>query len=306
MQQHVGPATQTLAAVRAMARNGETFASVRVIAERACLPARTVERHLTSLVRRDWLERRPRQKRRTPTYIVPDDLLNRSDALKFAILPRWAAWLLDTWAERAVFACIVSRDSLFEILGDVDCMKYGRANYSIKTLAQETGLSRQAISVAKLSLLQRGLIIIDRAMWYQDDRGRCKSFADTLLLNQDYEVPENLIDHRRPKVADCVINRSLEVADTQSKSGGPVCLKVADTAPKSGGCSYGQFLNQPSKSKPTTTAAFAAVSSSAEKEGNLEEEEEHVPAPTETIPDPRSRGFLAGYQCALKAKAQSA
>src|SRR5262249_56057948 len=106
----VGPAAQTFAAVRCLAcKTGETFASVRVIGDKACRPPRTVKRHLALLCKHKWLQRKGRQKRRTPTYVVAQWYLNRNDEMKYALLPRWAAALLPTWAERAVFALVVSR-----------------------------------------------------------------------------------------------------------------------------------------------------------------------------------------------------
>jgi DNA-binding MarR family transcriptional regulator len=288
--QRVGPASQTLGAVRAMAAgSGETFASVPVIAERACLPIRTVERHLERLVQNNWLQRRGREKRRTPTYIVPNDLLNRSDALKFAILPRWAARLLTTWAERAVFASIVSRDSLLEVIGDGSGLDvHQRGDYSLHVLAQETGLSRQSICNAKLRLVQRDLIIIERAMCWRDHLGRCRTYADTLFLNPDFQVPEQLID-RRPKMADCAAPgtlldssyRSLKLADTQSKNGGPVGPKMADTRSRNGGCSDTQVLDQLPNASVNATAESSHATNSAGSfavevtEEVLEEQQNH-------------------------------
>jgi hypothetical protein len=319
--QRVGPATQTLGAVRALAsRTGETFASVKVIADKACLPERTVERHLRELVTYKWLEYRPRQRRRTPTYIVPKNLLNRNSARKFAILPRWAAWLLPTWAERAVFASIVSRDSLLEVIEEIGSDSINaRGDYSVKVLAAETGLSRQAIADAKRELQRRGLIQINQAMFLQDQLGRFRTGADILLLNADFRVPANLID-RRLKMADCkgndTLHRSLKVADTMPKNGGPVCLKVADTMPKNGGCSYRELLKEPITRTTERTSELRSDDSLvlcekefSRKEGTHEEKPTPPEPPPIDIEDRRGRmaetlrGLLAAESADTKASA---
>jgi DNA-binding transcriptional regulator YhcF (GntR family) len=143
--------TQTLAAMRRLCnKSGETFASVRVIAEEACLSTGTVRHHLRKLVRRGALELRKRQKRRTPTYVMQKDLLNQDDQHKFLMLPRWAAKSGLTWAERAVLAAINSRDALNEYIGDEDgCDAYGRLAYSASALARDCGISRQSAITAK-------------------------------------------------------------------------------------------------------------------------------------------------------------
>lgn len=185
-------ASQTLAAVTALAyKKGETFAGVEVIAEKACLPTRTVERHLKKLVKYQWLDKRGRQGRRTPTYRVPDDLRNSDSRHKFGLLPRWAATLLPTWAERAVFSLIVARHSLLETgtpRGGSLELNYGREHYSIAKLVEDSGLAKRSVITAKQSLVERELISIDS--WYSP-------LGDEIFLNLDYCVPWHLIPAKR-------------------------------------------------------------------------------------------------------------
>lgn len=221
--QKLGAASQTLAAVRRLAlKNGETFASAAKIAEMACRPKRSVERDLEVLVRNKWLKRRGREKRRTPTYIVDADLMNGEDARRFAILPRWAAHKLErSWAERAIFAAIISRDSLNDFIGDGEAGEnFGRLQYSARQLALDTGVSLRAVVTAKAELAALGLIQVDPAMLWHESDGRLRTIPDTLMLNLDYEVPAYLVD-RSANLADC---RSAKVADCnpspECKSGG--------------------------------------------------------------------------------------
>jgi hypothetical protein len=248
---HVGAAAQTLAAVRALSyRTGETFAAVKLVADRACLSTRTTERHLERLVQLNWLRKVGREHRRTCTYQVPDDVRNQDDDKRFAKLPRWAAWMLPTVGERFIFALIVSRDELIEtaLQDDPQCESYMRSMYSVAILAKDCGLSRRTINMAKEALNQRGLIRVnggDLPTYYRDHLGRCHSFADSLSLNHDFPVPEYLI-HRCAKVADSNPfsnpSRSANVVVVPCKSDGDLAqkcgglsAKVADTQRKSGG-----------------------------------------------------------------------
>lgn len=186
-----GAATQTFAAVRRIAKNGETFASVRVIADYACLPVSTVKRHLRKLFSIGYLEYLGREKRRTPTYRVPKVLLNKSNNLKFALLPRCLARLPHaTWGEKAVLACVVSRQMLCaDVIGDSDGQCHGRLAYAIANLSRDTGLAKHAIIDAKRRLVDRGILNIDPAMTFRDELGRIRAIGDTLTLNLDYQIP---------------------------------------------------------------------------------------------------------------------
>lgn len=250
----VRSATQTLGAVRRLARKtGETFASSPLIAETACRSQPSVERDLKRLVDNCWIIKLGRQRRRTPTYKVVGHLLNPDgDAHKFGILPRWAAKLLPTWAERAVFAAVVSRDALAEhIAGGEEIVTgddaHGRLEYPGRELKLHTGLSLRSIASAKASLVARGLITIDGSTSYPDERGRLMTVADTLYLNPDFRVPAELVD------------RSAKVMGTPSKSDGRPTAKVMGTPGKSDGCSDSQSLSHPSKAITRSTASPPAA-----------------------------------------------
>src|SRR5262245_19039916 len=158
-----GSAAQTYAAFRMFARNtGETFSSLTLIADRAVLPVRTVKDHIAKLIALKLMKRKGRQRRRTQTYCIKLWHLGANEKAKFAILPRWAAAMLPTWGERAIFALIVSRDCLNQVIcgepGYEDLDLYGRMHYPAKTLANDCGLSLRAIGIAKQRLADRGLI----------------------------------------------------------------------------------------------------------------------------------------------------
>lgn len=291
----VGAATQTLAAVRRLAsKSGETFASVRVIADLACLQRRTVQRHLDELVDGGWLEYRSRQKRRTPTYKVPKVLLNSNDAMKFGILPRWAAAMLPTWAERAVFALVVSRDALNEKLADEteieDVDMYGRLQYSLRLLAQDSGLSMSSVERGKAKLVERGLLTIDPVIHYRDELGRIHSTADTLMLSPDFEVCSSLVD-RTLKMSHCptkanpsdTLHRDPILSHTLPQNVADPSLNLSLATPSKCRLQLSQLLNHSSKAITEATAepqaASAGVFSSSQelaqtKELKAEEEEE--------------------------------
>jgi len=56
--------------------------------------------------------------------------------------------------------------------------------------------------MAKARLVERGLITVDPAVWDRDFLGRCYTLPDTLYLNPDFQVPNELI-HRSAKVSHC-------------------------------------------------------------------------------------------------------
>jgi hypothetical protein len=269
----VGPAAQTLSAMRRLASiKGETFASIRIIADDACLKQRTVKHHLRKPVHFGWLECQGRRGRRTPTYSVPLGLINRSGRRKFAILPRWAARLLPTWSERAVFACIISRDMLCtDVLGDEvedggEC--YRRRIYTISALEKDTGLCRPAIVKAKRKLVERGLVTIDPAVNDRDELGRLHADGDTLLLNLDFPVPIELLARRdrsrrtpaRPRKPNrsSTVNRSKKVAPTQLESGPSPGKNMAREAVKNWPPQLNKPLNESLNGTTNGTAGLAA------------------------------------------------
>jgi len=180
--QKVKARTQTLAALRRLADRdtGHMFASIKTIAQIACLPERGVKRHLKYLVCFLWIKRRGRVKqRRTVSYMLPQHLLNRDSAQKYSLLPRWSARMLPSWGERVIFSLIVSRDKLCERVNEE------RYEYSIKALSRDSGLGRHAVIEAKQKLLERRIITI-----YCGDA----MSADELTLNLRFPVPKKYID----------------------------------------------------------------------------------------------------------------
>ena len=78
----VGPAAQTFAVYRALAKHsGETFASLAVIAAKACVPRPTVKRHVEQLLKAVLLKHKGRQRRRTATYYVSQGYLSANHGL---------------------------------------------------------------------------------------------------------------------------------------------------------------------------------------------------------------------------------
>jgi hypothetical protein len=255
----VGEAAQTFAAVRSMSyHSGETFACVELIAENACLTKRTVERHLSKLKRKSILLHRRRERRRTPTYVVPTHFKNERNELKFAMLPRWAARLLrSSWAERAVFALVNSRRRLITDHLDDEADGYERSYYSVNTLTLDSGLSARAVHDAKRSLAEKGLIIIERG-W---------GTTDSLTLNPDCPVEVDLLNKsvRRPQ-------RNATMAGTPAKLA--VGLEKLSAAPrKNGGRSDSQFLDESPKGIDKATAEPSTSAGGGGRTENTEIEE---------------------------------
>lgn len=200
----VGAASQTLAAMRRLARKTDscTFASADTIAEIACRPLRTCERDLAKLSESGWVRPLGRQKRRTVTYEVHEAVLNEDGSASFATLPRWAAAFLPSWTQRAVFAAIVSRNSLNDFIAEEhkidDCC---RLQYPAKLLAKDTGLSVRAVGLAKEELQRAGLIVIERIDACRDELGQLRPTGDSLFLNAQFAVPGALFN-RGAKVAE--------------------------------------------------------------------------------------------------------
>src|SRR5262249_26341048 len=208
-------AAQTLAAFRVFCLNTcETFASIGAIAEQGCLKYRTVEGHIHKLLEAGYITSRGRIRRRTTTYAIKPSWVNRTGGRLHAILPRWSARMLPTWAERATFALIVSLDSLVETIGDGDGCAYGRFAYSVATMAKHSGLSARAIDIAKAKLAARGLIIIDAAGFMQDtETGKVLSWADEIRLNEDFPVPVALLGPRTKRPTRYPTGNTIRSAD---------------------------------------------------------------------------------------------
>lgn len=161
----VGCAAQTLAAVAwfAGSNHGPVFVPLDRIAERACLPRRTAQRHITALIERRWIEADGRQKaprgrtRRTVTYRLSRRAI--AEQVLFNVLPRWAAELLSTWAERVVFAAMVSRCLLVHAVAQRTRGSLAeREEVSAAEIARLTGLTRRAAISARSRLAAKGFL----------------------------------------------------------------------------------------------------------------------------------------------------
>ena len=190
--QQLGPVSQTFAGFLHRWRSS-TFRRIERIAEAACLPSRTCRRHLKRLD--EWgFVTTERTWRRTPTRQLTDK--EKRLPKKFAPLPRWAATVLETFSERAVFSLVANRYHLAvriaeserdEFCTDVaDAVShYGRLSYSLYKLSADSGLSRRIVIDAKQALIQRGLM---SANGY---RGQTADLA----LRANFRVPLDLIDN---------------------------------------------------------------------------------------------------------------
>lgn len=152
----VGAAAQTLAALYLLSRDGQTFAGVPTIAERAGLDLRTSKRHMAKLVLKGWLLSHGRERRRTVTYgLTPKALDARRP---YHPLPRWAR-TLPSWGERAVVACLASAaQHVIDGRADDD-----RACLTPATIGRQTGLTAPTVRAARNKLGQAGLIDCHRA-----------------------------------------------------------------------------------------------------------------------------------------------
>ena len=117
VMQDVGPATQTLGGILRIT-NRETFASVKSIAAKACLPVATVRKHLVTLHDHAWIINAGREHtrrgapRRTCTIKIPPQ--TRGAMTTYAMLPWWAMCQPSrgkrlTWASKAVLSVVMSR-----------------------------------------------------------------------------------------------------------------------------------------------------------------------------------------------------
>jgi DNA-binding MarR family transcriptional regulator len=108
-----GPAAQTLAAIIRlceMRKANSTFASIARIADKACLPRRTVERHIRQLIAAGWIVCLGRDGRRTATLQLTPKAIEERRKL-FARLPRAAAQKLaaHSWGARLLYSIIEAR-----------------------------------------------------------------------------------------------------------------------------------------------------------------------------------------------------
>lgn len=194
-----GSSSQTLAALfRFSGKSGECFASLNTIADMAVLSRRTVELHLKKLARKGAIVQKgktmsdkTKKLRLTKTYKIAD-AAKLSKEYGFCPLPRWAAAMLPTWAERAVFAAVASRAQLIEA---VEMNGKGTAEdreaMSLRQIQRMTFLTRDSIAVAKDALVKRELIVVEQNATDDFNGMGHYRFADDIRLNGEIMVDIN-------------------------------------------------------------------------------------------------------------------
>jgi len=181
--QEVGPAAQTLGGLLAITKR-ETFTSVASIAEHARLPVGTVRKHLITLDYCGWIRHKGRgltragYLRRTATIAIRKRAINAARD-SYGVLPWWACCSIRRfrrlpWSTRAVLSVIMARLMTLkaaaeeqdghgleadDIIGSIDNMGGDdRFRFGLKSLAGQTGLSRDSIISAKRWLDRAGIV----------------------------------------------------------------------------------------------------------------------------------------------------
>lgn len=163
--QEVQSAAQTFGALLRLlkTRQWEFFGAQEAISDMACLPRRTVQRHLELLSQSDWILDLGRDHRRTCTYQLTEKASKHYRP--FAMLPRWVIQnssfdFFETWAECAVYACLFSQHEQPEAIErhGLGCGD-GRDSMSFKEIQDRTGLSWSSLQRAKSKLLMNGMIL---------------------------------------------------------------------------------------------------------------------------------------------------
>jgi hypothetical protein len=188
-----GPAAQTLGGLMKIT-NRETFVSIATIAKAARIPARTVKRHLKTLIAAGWVESRGRERtraghsRRTNTLIVTSRTKEEAKAA-FGILPWWACsrnitpsvklprnrWSKPgslTWGSKVLLGLVMAKlmamkagaAKQFEGNGFAHedwIDTFGgpeRFRFALQFIEQETGLDHKTATAAKRQLMECGII----------------------------------------------------------------------------------------------------------------------------------------------------
>lgn len=227
-ERELGPASQTLGAFeRLCAKNGSTFASVPRIAEMACVPLRTCERHIEKLIATGWIERIGRQKRRTNTYKITKKFRDNINSRERRLYPRFGGpeW---TWSMRAVFAvvanaqlsaCVGIRDTCGNMPEDLGEEAIYR---SVSAIAKATGLTWKSTRKAIGELRDHGYL-------YAED----SEYSENSLLLYVNNVPMPQMGYVKVAGNECVKVAGgkrvtwEKVAGGLCKSGGRPYVKVA-------------------------------------------------------------------------------
>lgn len=184
---HVGPATQTLAALAKISRR-ETFVQLKEISRVAGVPRNTVTNHFNTLIDSGYVKDRGRELtrygrlRNTRTRCVTQEA--RQALSYYSVLPRWACCKAADgrfipWSARAVLAIIMKRLMHFRAAwgGDADAEtledsaffggEYIRFRLSISDLQRETGMCKQAVRNGKRALECLGVV----RSWADEETG---------------------------------------------------------------------------------------------------------------------------------------
>jgi hypothetical protein len=204
----VGPATQTLAGILKVT-NRETFTEASKIAERARVPKRMYRRHLVTLADGGWIENQGRTRtrsgrpRRTCTVVLTAK--TKKAAEEYGVLPWWAcckigkANLQLPWSAKAVLAIVMGRlmclkaaaelegaiDDEEELIGTIENFGDHRFRFTLDTLTQQSGLTRESVVLAKRWLHKRGIV-----KWTGGERDDGGNHADALQPRWDFRVVE--------------------------------------------------------------------------------------------------------------------
>lgn len=206
--QQVGPAVQTLGGLLRMT-NRETFAPVADIARHARLPRETVKKHLQRLDEGGWIENAGRQHtrrgapRRTATIKITKQTKDHLEP--YGMLPWWACCSIRKvgrlpWCARAVLSIVMARlcslkaavdrqqevQDEVELAGAIDNMGGDyRFRFSLHSLTEQTGLTRESVVVAKKLLNHRYGIV----QWTGDyPRPGVTTETHLLIPNWDFHV----------------------------------------------------------------------------------------------------------------------
>jgi hypothetical protein len=195
VMQAAGSAAQTIAGIRSH-WGRRTFADERTIAVAACLSEPTVRlRHIPKLTKLGFLDYRlvDGQKAKRKEWFFHVRMRDIFFGAKSITLPRWAALILPEWSHRAVYAAVLQR-SLATSRGsaktdvplepeEVASGNYGRHNFSLSDLEEQTSLVRHSVHAAKASLL--------RDSWLLQDEGYGRGHE--LFINCDKIVPKLIL-----------------------------------------------------------------------------------------------------------------
>jgi DNA-binding transcriptional MocR family regulator len=108
-----------------------------------------------------------------------------------------------------VFSAGISKYLMIEAL---DLQDHGREDYSIRSIANDTGLSLRAVQGAKQRLFQAGYIELTAGGITRDEFGRLSTLPDAIEINLDLQLPIP-----KPKPPDGKSGKQAKVLDTLNR-----------------------------------------------------------------------------------------